>query len=312
MSGSKRCVTIDNFDETKLSYGEIYAATKPVAYQKVPIVYSYPNGEGPLIVKTPNLFSFGVCENRDVSTDELTGYSLPFVCFDEREGPSEIEQKFIDMLEKITKFCKGAVDELTLQLKKGGRRKPINSDGLAMLKYRSDKPDAAPVLYAKMYTEKKDKKREGLKITSNFYRKRTEKDIKKGVKSAASSSFLVNASGHDYIKQKCRLIGGLRIEGVFIGAMIESIQVKLTEAVIIKKVPSFTSIMGDDLDLGSDHDSDNTSDAESEPEETPVKKIRKKQPCVIPEDEEEELDEEEDKDVTNALQSLSLKKHLKI
>jgi hypothetical protein len=37
-------VTIDNFDETKISLGEIYAATKPVVYQKVPIRYEYLGG----------------------------------------------------------------------------------------------------------------------------------------------------------------------------------------------------------------------------------------------------------------------------
>lgn len=310
-------VTIDNFDETKLSVGEIYAATKPVVYQKIPIRYTYPSGDGPLLVRTPNLFSFGVCENRDVTTEELTGYSMPFVCFDDKEGKNDSEEKFINMMEKITDFIRSKVDELAPQLKKGGRRKPINSDGLNILKYNTDKPNAAPVIYAKMFIEKHDpKKKKDMKISSVFYRKRTEADIKKGVKSVNGTP-LVKTTGHNYIKQKCRVIGGLKIESVFVGAALESIQIKLTETVVVKKVNPFKSIMGEDLDLGSDHESDSENASEEEEEEivqkpkkkeVTVKRPVKKQSYVDPEDDDDEDDDEEDdeddEDITEALQAI--------
>jgi hypothetical protein len=50
--------------------------------------------------------------------------------------------------------------------------------------------------------------------------------------------------------QKCFAVASLRIEGVFVGAQIESIQVRIPEVVIAKNDTSVQSIMGDDLDLG--------------------------------------------------------------
>lgn len=178
----------------------------------------------------------------------------------------------------------------------------INSGALAILKYKNDKPDAAPVVYAKMYTEQKDpKKKDELKMTSVFYRKKTAKEAKKGVKGCSKNSLLVKTTGHDYIKQKCRVIGGLKIEGVYVGPQIESIQVKLTEIVIVKKVNPFQSIMGEDLDLGSDNDSESESESEDEEEvvqkpkkEVAVKRPTKKQANLDPEDEEDDDDDDDD------------------
>ena len=53
-------ITIENFDESKLSTGGIYSATKPVQYQKIPLYYEYPTGKGPVFLRTPALYSYGV------------------------------------------------------------------------------------------------------------------------------------------------------------------------------------------------------------------------------------------------------------
>lgn len=312
-------VTVENFDETKLSVGDIYAATKPVAYQKVPIKYTYESGDGPLIVRTPNLFSFGVCENRDPATDDLTGYSMPFVCFDERDGTSEKELKkrekeeqFIRMMEKITEFVRKKVDELAPKLKKGGRRKPINTDGLNILRYKLDKPDGAPVIYAKMFTKQDKTDKNKMEITTEVFRKKTEVDIKKNVKSCKENKSLVKTSGHKYLKQRCRVIGGLKIESVFVGASIESIQIKLQQLVVVKKVTANINVMEADLDLGSDSEQEEDEDSEEEEEvvvkpkeEVVVKRPTKKQPKYIdPEDEEEDEEDEDEDEDESALQTI--------
>ena len=71
-------ITIDNFDESKLSVGGIYSATKPIQYQKIPLYYEYPSGKGPVILRTPVLFSLGVFKNNSLGTNELTGFPCPF------------------------------------------------------------------------------------------------------------------------------------------------------------------------------------------------------------------------------------------
>ena len=85
-------ITIENFDERKLSVGGIYSATKPIQYQKTTLYYEYPSGKAPVILRTPVLFSLGVFENNSLGTNELTGYSMSFLC--EKNGISEEERKF--------------------------------------------------------------------------------------------------------------------------------------------------------------------------------------------------------------------------
>ena len=53
-----------------------------------------------------------------------------------------------------------------------------------------------------------------------------------------------------YVRKKCFVIASLKIEGVFIGSQIESIQVKIPEVTITKISPSFQTILAEDLDLG--------------------------------------------------------------
>ena len=115
-------VTIDNFDKTKISVGNIYAATKPVAYQKVPILYAYEGGrQGSLVVRTPALYSFGGCVTKDLKTDEIVGYSMPFVLYNENEGKTDQEDKFLTMMEQITDVIRTKINGLEKKLKEGGK-----------------------------------------------------------------------------------------------------------------------------------------------------------------------------------------------
>ena len=116
-------ITIENFDESKLSIGGIYSATKPIQYQKIPLYYEYPFGKGPVILRTPVLFSLGVFENNSLGTNELTGYSMSFLGLNEKNGISEEERKFMEVTEKISKFLPEQVIKMTPLFKKGGRTK---------------------------------------------------------------------------------------------------------------------------------------------------------------------------------------------
>ena len=58
-------VTIENFDINKVVLGDIYSNTKPVPYQIVPIQYKYTSYTGDLIIRTPELESQGVYENKE-------------------------------------------------------------------------------------------------------------------------------------------------------------------------------------------------------------------------------------------------------
>ena len=237
-------ITIENFDESKLSIGGIYSATKPVQYQKISLYYEYPTGKGPVFLRTPALYSYGVCENKDPQTQKLTGYSMSFLGFNAKNGmASEEERKFIEVTEKISKFIQDQVTKMTPLLKKGGRTKKIITEDLSIFKNKSEDLGSAPLFFGKLFAKNSE-------ITSLFYAKRTKEDIINGVKSVKGNKMLVEKNPLEYIRKKCHVIASLKIEGVFIGSQIESIQVKVPEVTITKLSPPFQSIMGEDLVLG--------------------------------------------------------------
>ena len=62
-----------------------------IKYKRIPIEIVYSNGnKGPLVIETPFLFSFGVTEKKDQSTNKLVEYSIP-VCLRSEEHTSELQ-----------------------------------------------------------------------------------------------------------------------------------------------------------------------------------------------------------------------------
>ena len=289
-------VTVDNFDETKLTTGEIYVAQKPVQYQKIPIRYIYPKGTGPLLIRTPTMTSFGVCEIKDITTGELNGYSTSFLCFDENEGKTAQDEKFIAMMETITEFCKKALRDRAAEVRKNNKKRPVSGEGLTILRYKEERPGSAPVIYAKMLTSRDSSKT----IQTPFFRKKTNKDIRNCVK--IINGKLVKDSPYDYIKQRCRIIGCIKVENIFIG-QVESIQVNLTEAVIVNKIKSMQSVMGPDLDLGPSDES--SSDDEDEPPRTKKEIVaRRPKPVLERDSSSEEGSEDEEDTVMDSLKGV--------
>ena len=241
-------ISIENFDESKLSIEGIYSATKPVKYQKIPLYYEYPTGKGPVFLRTPALYSYGVCENKDPQTQKLTGYSMSFLGFNAKNDmENEEERKFIEVTEKISKFIQDQVTKMAPLLKKGGRTKKIITEDLSIFKNKSEDLGSAPLSFGKLFTKNIE---ENIKITSLFYAKKTKEDIINGVKCMKGNKMLVEKNPLEYVRKKCFANAFLKIEGVFIGSQIESIHVKVPEVTITKISPSFQSIMDEDLNLG--------------------------------------------------------------
>ena len=136
---------------------------------------------------------------------------------------------------------------MTPLLKKGGRTKKITTEDLSIFKNKSEDLGSAPLFFGKLFVKSN---KENSEITSLFYAKRTKEDIINGVKCMKGNKMLVEKNPLKYVRKKCFAIASLKIEGVFIGSQIESIQVKVPEVIITKLSPSFQSIMGEDLNLG--------------------------------------------------------------
>ena len=215
-------ITAETFDVTKISLGKIIKATKPVHYQRVPILYKYENGKtGPFVIRTPRLTSFGVYVNRDND-----GLSLPMLM----DSKSVV---FQEAIKQLTEAIRNKMDKLHEALKEGGKKRKTDVESLTIIKERKN---SDPCIFAKMYKDT---------------------PFKMNVKGK-----LEKAKAESFVKQKFQVVAALKIDSVFVGAKIESIQVKLNEAAVIKKILKITpKTVMDDIPLVV---SDESSDDESE------------------------------------------------
>ena len=84
---------------------EFIQQQNPFNIKKFRCFTSILTGKGPVFLRTPALYSYGVCENKDPQTQKLTGYSMSFLGFNTKNGvASEEERKLIEVTEKISKF----------------------------------------------------------------------------------------------------------------------------------------------------------------------------------------------------------------
>ena len=165
-------VTAQTFDCTKVVLGDIVVKTEPVLFQRILIKYQYDDGIGPLIIRTHKMFTFGLCETRDLKTNKVVGYSMPFVSYDTKEGMKPEDEEFITMIETLTNTIRQKVGmkEVMGELKKKRSRK-VDVEALSIMKTRMDKPDAPPVMFVKLRTEYGT---DPPNVTTPFFRKATK------------------------------------------------------------------------------------------------------------------------------------------
>ena len=99
-------VTPQTYDSTKVVLGGHIVKTDPVLFQRIQIRYQYDNGLWPLVVRTHQMFSFGLCEKTDMQskTGKVLGYSMPFVAYDAKHGKQHANHEFMDMMESISEL----------------------------------------------------------------------------------------------------------------------------------------------------------------------------------------------------------------
>jgi len=80
---------------------------------------------------------------------------MPFVTYDAKEGKTAQDDKFIKMMETITRLCKNNVMQNQATIKKNGRKR-IDTESLCLLKTKddSDKNNKyAPAMFVKILTK---------------------------------------------------------------------------------------------------------------------------------------------------------------
>ena len=76
-------------------------------YHRMKIETKYDdNKQGPLVIESPFLFSFGVSERKNQESDEIVGYSLPVCLWSKESQPTSEEAMFFNKINDLTDICK--------------------------------------------------------------------------------------------------------------------------------------------------------------------------------------------------------------
>lgn len=199
---------------SKPETGNIPGSVPKLSFKRIKI--NTKNGDGTvgdLIFETPpDLFSFGLQENREMGTGNINGYVLP-ICLWNKNGATEDEKCFISVLDKVIERCKEHLlankDEIEKYNLEASDLKNLNP-----LYWKKEKgkivEGKGPVLYIKTLMSKKNEK-----ISTVFINEETNEEI----------------DPFDVLNKYCFVRGAVKIESLFIGKTI-SLQIKLYEVVV--------------------------------------------------------------------------------
>ena len=184
-----------------------------IKYKRIPIEVKYSNGKkGPLVVETPDFFSFGVSEKKNQDTGKLVGYSIPVCLWSRDSEPNNKERAFFDVINNVIKFSQQHLEneygpDLASTLSSPFYYKQIEfTDKKGKKKTKVDEL-SAPVLYAKLIYSEKSKK------ILSLFKGKGGKDL----------------NPFKHINQYCNVKLALIIEGIFISKTVTSLQIKVHE-----------------------------------------------------------------------------------
>ena len=211
--------------------GEVPGTKPKIEFKRINIFTKNEDGtEGELVIPTERLYSYGVSENRSQETNKVTGYTFP-LCLWSKDEPTPEEEKWINTFNEIVDCCidhllenREKIDKFELERNdltktKGG----LNPLYWKMVKITDEKNKTfmrkvegrGPTLYAKLnYSKREDR------FLTKFYNMKTDELMEY----------------KDLMNKRCRAECAIKIESIFIGAKIISLQVKLYEAYIEPKI----------------------------------------------------------------------------
>ena len=212
--------SVNDFDVKNLVFSEAQSQSIPnttpaINYKRISIKTKYKNGEiGDLIFSTERLFSFGIGENLNPTTQEVNGYVMP-LCLWGKNGCSKAEKRFTDVFESVVEHCKkhlvdnrDDIEKWDLEMNDLKRLNP-----LYWKKEKGKRVEGVgPILYSKLIVSRKQTKNNGI-MTMFFDQQNNPVDPLK------------------LIGKRCFVHGAIKIESIFIGNKI-SLQVKLYECAV--------------------------------------------------------------------------------
>lgn len=266
---SRNLINTENFNIENLVYSKPEVKSIPgqkVSCKRVHLSYKVGDELQDVILESPpELLSWGLAEQHDMMSNQLTGYQLP-ICLWSKNGPSPQERTFTDIIDNISEHTKKYLvehrDELEMYTLELAELKKINPLYWKMEKGKKVE-DKGPTLYAKCLYNKRNET-----ITTLFI----------------NEDLNCNVNPLSVLGKQCYVKFALKIESIFFGSKI-SLQVKLVEVLFRPKETVLRSLLAPDADVR-----DITKEEEIEEEEEVVEDEEEEE---VVEEEEEEVEEEE-------------------
>jgi hypothetical protein len=215
MSGNTQLTLASGYDAKRVIFSKPEVNSIPnsvpaISYTRINIGTANTDGStGDLVLLTENLFSFGVCENKDAKTQEVNGYVMP-LCLWSKDNPTELEKEWVSTFDKIVERCKDHV----LDVKDDIGKYDIERNDLKKLNplyWKREKgklvDGVGPTLYAKVIQSKKTGK-----VITSFVDENSGNELELG----------------DVMGKYCYVKAAVKIESIYVGSRI-SLQVKLLE-----------------------------------------------------------------------------------
>ena len=213
MTRVERLTNLNDFKPENISFGASKVSNVPgkdVTYERIPISINHDDGTyGSLLIKTEKCFSFGVKENLDKETGEITGWSLPIVMYDRLE-PTEEQRKWVEKFNEIVEHCKDYVMQLY-----DIERQKLGNIGNCMWWSRND-VTKGPTLYPKIIATTSKR------FNTKF---RMVRDLKNNLDEGVPIT-------KEKLVDNYNVIAAIRIDSIYIGNENISIQVKVVEALV--------------------------------------------------------------------------------
>lgn len=268
-----------NYDVNNLIFRKDYEqvvpkSNPPIKARILPLATRNPDGTvGDILIKTePELFSFGVAENKSLETGKIIGYSLPLCCWN-NETPTENEKKWTSKIEEIILKIRQHLDSHP-ELFYNPENKLFMKSPLYWKVEKGKRIEGkGPIIYPKLMASKSDDK---MVIQTIFYS--TSGDI----------------DPMTLLKQRCRVTGVLKFEAVRIAANSVTLQVKLYEAKVKLLNRTMKRMMDEDDGEEAKDEKPKALLMKEEKEEAPAQTKNMYQAIATEDDSDNDNEEEED------------------
>ena len=241
-------VTPEEFNINNLIFSapeENQIPASKLKFKRINIKYDNGSDIGDFILKSPeNLKSWGLAEQNDLNTNLLNGYNVPMVLYS-RPGGTDEERKFVETINSIVDKCKHHLVSHRDQIEKWNLEESDLKRFNPLYWKRGDRgniiEERGPTLYAKtMYSKKTGEIYTTFIDKANGEHNTTPLDPKTGI----LNKHLENVSF------------GIKVESIFIGSSIMSLQLKLSEVAYTLK-DTTRSLLNPNIILGG---GDNTKE----------------------------------------------------